>query len=117
MRAWGPHWYSSRHVHGRDRKWVDYKPDWEKLGEGYWNPIITFLMTKNRAKSYDAHYYLVVDGVETLLAKANHYSAEKKGSSVDLGPIYFHPGDFIRVADNYGTSSVSFSTGHFKRID
>ena len=118
VRAWGKiHWYSSRHVYGKKRKWVDYKPDWKKLGEGYWNPVISFLMTKNRAKHYDAYYYHVVDGKEIFLTKVNHYFDGKKNGSINLGKLYFKQGDFIRVSDNYGTSSVSFGSGQFKRVN
>ncbi len=116
-RASGKVWYSSRHVGGKTRKWVDYRPDIHALGAGEYDIDIVYRATRNRAKNYDAYYYLVRGtGEEVFITKVNQYSKAANYTSAELGVHRLAPGDFIRAADNHGTSSIAFGNGHFKRV-
>ena len=109
------YWYSSRHVGGRNHKWVDYKPDFKKLGGGKYKISIVYRATRNRA-SYPAVYQIIRNGkVEYVLKKVQRSESSYFAETI-LNNHYMSEGDFVRVLDNVGTSSICMGEAKFKKL-
>lgn len=107
------YWYTSRR-HGKG--YVDVMPDFGKLGEGEYEITTYVRMTRNRAE-YEAEYEIHrADGSYETIFRFKQYSADARWVTLDLPIVTLSAGDFLRMADNKGSSSVCFSEVKFKRI-
>ncbi len=106
------YWYRSRR-HGKG--YVDVKPDFKKLGEGKYKIYTPIRMTRNRAK-YEVVYEIIrANGKAEFIREARQYSKESRYETIDLGVHHMKAGDYIRMSDRHGSSSIAFAHVYFER--
>ena len=107
------YWYSSRR-HGKG--YVDYKPDFGKLGVGKYRIETPVRMTRNRAK-YDA-IYTIFDGRGNVIHKQsfNQRADPTRYADVELGTHHMDAGSFVRISDTRGSSSIAMAHMYFLRV-
>ena len=106
------YWYTSR-VYGKGH--IDVVPDFENLGAGKYSITTYCRRTRNRAK-YPCYYEIIIGGKVVKTMKVIQYSPTTVNSKIDLGIFNMKKGDWVKMSDRNGTSSVSFTHVDFKKI-
>jgi len=107
------YWYSSRRY---GKGYVDYKPDFAKLGTGEYEIKTPIRLTRNRPSEYDA-VYEIFNGDSDLIydKRVNQHSEKSKYGEVDLGTHHMDVGSYVRISDTVGRKSIMMGPMYFVR--
>ncbi len=106
------YWYSSK-TYGKG--YIDVKPDFGKLGTGKFHITTVYRKTRNRAK-YPAIYEIIRNGKVVFTKKVYQYQERSEFATVDLGEHSMNKGDYLKMSDKNGSSSICFAHVNFKLV-
>jgi hypothetical protein len=109
------YWYTSSHrksgePNPKGEQWVDYKPNFSKLGVGRYRILATYRSTRNRA-SYPA-LYIAKNTKTGDFTKSQKQNQSRAYRVVDMGVRYMCKDSYLRVEDP-GSRSIAFGKAKF----